>query len=204
MSISYLSRAFRLDQRAAAALEFALVAPLFLMTIFGILDYGMQFYGSHVLQGAVSQAARSSTLEGFATNQSSLDDMVNTRVRQVFGDAHVEFTRRAYLNYEDVGKAERIYELPSSGGVVRTDGKLDPGECFDDANGSGKWEADRGRIGNGGPDDIVLYEVVMNFDRMFPFWAFVGQPQESTMKASTLLRNQPYGKNILEVKKICP
>lgn len=192
--------AFSLDRRGAAAVEFALVLPLFLMTLFGIFDYGMQFYGKHVLQGAVSQSARNSTLETHLDDQDDLDDVVKARVHQIFAGAELQFKRRAYLTYEDVGKAERIIHKSAPG---NSNDRLDPGECFIDANGSGQWEADRGRIGNGGPDDIVFYEVTMEFDRMFPFWALVGQPQKAEMTASTLLRNQPYAKATVEAREIC-
>jgi hypothetical protein len=198
-----LTTLFR-DRNAATIVEFALVSPLFFLALFGVLDYGMQFYGQHILQGAVSQAARNSTLEDYAGNQQALDDMVEARVHQVFASATVEFSRRAYQSFDDVGKPEEIEEKPSSGGVTRVDGRLDPGECFYDANGSGNWEADRARAGNGGADDVVHYEVEAKIKRMFPFWALAGQSQDTTLRAATVLRNQPYGTNSFVVRKICP
>lgn len=192
------------NSKGATIVEFALVAPLFFLTLFGVLDYGMQFYGQHVLQGAVSQAARNATLETYANNQQALDGVVEARVRQLFGGATLVFTRKAYQSFDDVGKPENIYERASEPGIPRVDGQLDPGECFDDANGSGRWEADRFRAGNGGADDVVHYVVEANINRLFPFWALMGQPEVTTLRAATVLRNQPYGQNTFVVKKICP
>lgn len=184
------------DTYGATVVEFALVAPLFLLALFGALDYGMLFYGQHVLQGTVSQAARNSTLEDFAADQDALDDLVDARVKQVFPSAVVQFSRRAYSGFDGVGQHEPIEGKPN---VVRPPVN---GECYFDMNGSGQWEADQSRVGNGGADDVVHYEVSARVDRMFPFWALIGQPQESTLQAATVLRNQPYGAGFV-VEKIC-
>lgn len=184
------------DKRGATVVEFALVAPLFFLALFGVLDYGMLFYGQHVLQGAVSQSARNSTLEDYATDQDALDNLVEARVHQVFSGAVVEFQRRAYVGFDGVGKHEPLVHDAAAVRAPRT------GECFWDMNGSKRWEADQSRVGNGGADDVIVYEVTANIDRMFPFWALVGQPQQTTLRAATVLRNQPYGTSFV-VEKIC-
>jgi hypothetical protein len=205
MMFRRITLALRLDQRAATAVEFALVAPLFLMTLFGIMDYGMQFYGQHVLQGVVSQSARNSALEQNISEvgRDTLNGVVTSAVKKIFPGAELEFKRSAYLSYEEIGKSERIVDKDGNDA-------LSSGECFIDTNGSGTWDSVSGRVdkdggiqGSGGPDDIILYEVTMTFDRMFPFWALVNQPQQSEMKASTTLRNQPFGKAMYEARKIC-
>jgi len=53
-----LARAWRRDQRGATAVEFAFVAPVFLILVFGIIETGLVFVGSLVLDGAVAEAAR--------------------------------------------------------------------------------------------------------------------------------------------------
>lgn len=46
------------DTRGASALEFALVAPLFLTLVFGIFQFGMAFYANAGLRNGVEAAAR--------------------------------------------------------------------------------------------------------------------------------------------------
>lgn len=46
------------DARGAAVLEFALVAPLFLALLFGIVGYGGYFWRGHTIQQAANDAAR--------------------------------------------------------------------------------------------------------------------------------------------------
>lgn len=51
-------RELRQDARGAAALEFALVAPLFLLLLIGILQMGIGFYANAGLRSGVEAAAR--------------------------------------------------------------------------------------------------------------------------------------------------
>ena len=67
------------------------------------------------------------------------------------------------------------------------------GEPFEDANGNGQWDADRGRSGFGGARDAVLYSVNVEYDRFFPIARFIGVSETMDMTVSTVLRNQPYG-----------
>lgn len=190
------ARALRRDTRGVALIEFALTAPVFLLLLLGIFDFCWQMYAQQVLQGAVSQAARLSTLEGNSADQSALDDEVEERVLDVFPGAEVTFSRLAYESYDEVGQPEPLTDKNGNG-------TRDPGECFEDLNATGSWEADRGSSGNGGADDVVLYEATMEFDRILPVWRMLGQAEHATLKAATVLRNQPYGSNSATSQVIC-
>lgn len=184
------------NKRGTAIMEFALTAPVFLLLLMGIFDYCWQMYAQQVLQGAVSQAARLSTLESFSADQKRLDDNVRSKVLDVFHGATVEFKRKAYESYDLVGKPEPLTDKNGNG-------VWDSGECFEDMNGTGSWEADRGLDGNGGADDVVLYVASMKFNRVLPVWSMLGQPQETTLRAQTVLRNQPFGTNTSSREVIC-
>lgn len=194
---SFLPRRLGRNEDGAALTEFALMAPLFLLLLMGIFDYGWQMYAQQVLRGAVSKAARDSTLETYANNQSALDARVRARVQNVFASAEVNFKRKAYDAFDQVGTAERF-----------TDGNgnssYDSGECYDDSNGNGRWDADRGRDGNGGASDIILYTAEMKFNRVLPVWAMLGQPQSMTLTATSVLRNQPFANGADAPADSCP
>lgn len=175
----------RWDRRGSAVTEFALTAPLFLLVLMGIFDYSWQMYAKQVLSGAVSKAGRASTLEINSGTQTSLDDAVRIRVQQVFRDATVSFGRRSYDSFDDIGRPENFTD--SNGNGLR-----DSGECFQDVNGNGSWDADRGQVGNGSADDVVVYTASMTITRVLPVWKMLGQPQEKVISASTVMRNQPY------------
>lgn len=180
-----LLRRLRANERGLAMVEFALTAPLFLLILMGIFDYCWQMYAQQVLQGAVSKAGRDSTLQVNASDQSALDDAVEAQVLKVFRNAQMSFTRKAYDRFDQVAVEERYTD-------ANDNGSYDSGECFDDFNNNGRWDADRGIEGNGGADDVVLYTASMTFDRVLPVWKMLGQPQSTTLSSSTVLRNQPF------------
>jgi Flp pilus assembly protein TadG len=62
-----MSRSFR-KQRGAAAVEFAVVAPVFVLLIFGMIEYGRMVMVQQMLTNASREGARRAVLEG-ATEQ---------------------------------------------------------------------------------------------------------------------------------------
>lgn len=175
----------RSDEAGATALEFGLVAPIFIMMLMALFDFGFQIYAQSVLQGGVQAAARSATLETGGTNSAAIDKEVEDIVRTVVPGAAVTFSRRNYANFEDVGKAEDFDDTDG-------DGICNNGEPFEDVNGNGAWDTDRGADGLGGARDAVLYGASVEYQRVFPFHKFIGVPGTIKIEGSTVLRNQPF------------
>jgi len=65
-----LARRRRASDRGSAAVEFALVLPLFLMILFGIIEYGWMFYQQFNLASAVRDGLR----QGVTVSQSASPD----------------------------------------------------------------------------------------------------------------------------------
>jgi len=189
-------RRLRRDDRGTAITEFALTAPLFLLILMGIFDFSWQMYGKQVLSGAVAKAARDATLESNSGTQAALDAVVRKKVQDVFANADVTFTRKAYDSYDEIGDPENYTD-------TNKNGRYDTGECFQDVNGNRNWDSDRGQAGNGGAEDVVVYTANMKITRILPVWNMLGQPQETTIKASTVLRNQPYAAATATNSVIC-
>jgi Flp pilus assembly protein TadG len=57
-------RGRRRNERAAAAVEFALIAPLLLMLVFGIIDFGWMLMKANLVNNAARDAVRSASLSG--------------------------------------------------------------------------------------------------------------------------------------------
>jgi Flp pilus assembly protein TadG len=57
-------RLFRRKRRAAAAVEFALVAPVFFLLVFGMIEYGRMLMVQQVLTNASREGARAAVLDG--------------------------------------------------------------------------------------------------------------------------------------------
>ena len=177
-------RTFATDESGAAIVEFAMIAPVMLITLFGMFDLGHGLYTKAMIQGAIEKAARGSTIEGVTTG--ALDAKVTAAVRQVAPNAAIVFNRKSYTNFTDVGQPEAFTDTDSNG-------LCNGGETYEDANGNGVWDANQGRTGNGGARDAVLYTVLVSYPRVFPIARLIGQSNTTQMAATTVLRNQPYG-----------
>lgn len=174
------------NQSGASAVEFALVAPVLMTMLFGLFDLGHNMYTAQMLQGAIQKAARDSTIESAATTSAQLDAFVTKAVSAIAPGATLTFNRKSYSSFASVSQPEDYTDQ-------NINGICDSGEAFEDANGNGSWDKDRGRDGVGGARDAVLYTVSVAYDRVFPIAAFIpGQTKTFTMSTSTVLRNQPY------------
>lgn len=173
------------DRRGAALVEFALVAPILLLMLLGMFDMGYNYYVQSQLQGAIQKAARDSGIEGAHAHMSGIDARVAKAVHALVPSAEVEFARRHYASFTDVSRPEDFSDIDGNG-------ICGGGEPFEDANGNGIWDEDRGSEGQGGARDAVLYVVTVSYRRPFGVTAFVGLPETFTTQATTVLRNQPY------------
>lgn len=72
-------------ERGATAVEFALVAPVFLMFVLGLMDLGRLFYIKNLMQYAVGQSARYVVVNPTIT-QSALETYAQSQVSSMFGD----------------------------------------------------------------------------------------------------------------------
>ena len=183
-------RALRRDQRGVTAVEFALVAPVMLLMVMGFFDLAHRVYATAMLQGAMQKAARDSTLE--TASPEALDLKVKSLVIGVTGKAAIfRSGRLSYSDFNSVGQPERFIDAKADGRELNN--RYDKGECFEDMNGNSVWDSDLGKTGNGGAQDAVLYTMRVTYPRLFPMAGLMGWPKEQEIKASTVLRNQPYG-----------
>lgn len=174
------------EERAAALVEFALVAPVFVLFLLGLFDISYNIYAASILEGAIQKAARDSTIEGVDINSTTIDARVSEVVRQVVPNATIEFERLAYTNFADVARPEDFTDTDGNG-------RCNDGEPFEDVNGNDIWDDDRGRNSAGSARDAVLYSVTVTYRRAFPIAGMIGVPEDTTTVARTVLRNQPYG-----------
>lgn len=172
------------DRRGATIVEFGLVAPVLALMLMGLFDLMHRGYVSAILSGTLQQAGRDSTLETNAEAAAAIDAAVEAAVNKVAPNATYESERLNYYAFSDVHREEDYTD-------ANDNGRYDLGECFEDSNGSGSWDDDMGRAGQGGADDVVAYTVTVTYPRLFPFWSLFGSPNES-VSATTILRNQPY------------
>lgn len=171
----------------ATVVEFALILPALMVVLFGLFDLSYNMYTAQMLQGAIQDAARDSTIEGAGGSQATIDANVTRAVSAVAPGATLSFNRKAYASFSGVNRPEDFDD-------VNGNEACDNGEPYEDANGNGTWDLDPGSAGFGSARDAVLYTVTVNYSRAFPVAAFIpGQSENFTLVSKTVLRNQPYG-----------
>jgi Flp pilus assembly pilin Flp len=180
-----MSARFRGDSRGAAAVEFALVAPVFFTLLATIFDLGQMVYGKALLSGAVQQAARDSSLE--TANTATADSLVAGMVRQILPDATVTGTRTSYYDFTDIGRPERWND-------TNNDATCDNREAYVDENRNGAWDRDVGVRSNGGAGDVVIYSVTVDYKPLFRVPFAPGSWNRATLRAAAVRKNQPFAK----------
>jgi len=181
--VSATARKLRSDKRGVTTIEFALVAPVFLMVIVGCLDLGQMVYAKGVLDGAVEKAARDSSLE---TGDTSLaDGMVKNTITKVLPNATVSSTRKSYFDFTNANKGE---DLDDENG----DGECSEDESFTDLNGNDRWDEDLGEDGNGGANDVIVYTVTVAYDPVFAVPLVPIDWSRREIESTAVKRNQPF------------
>ncbi|RVT93171.1 TadE/TadG family type IV pilus assembly protein [Sphingomonas crocodyli] len=178
------------DLRGAAAIEFALVVPFLLLLIMGLCELAYQGYIQSILTGAVEKAGRDSTIQG--ADIDTIDDQVLTQVQQAAPRAVFSTgfpSRKSYTTFGNI-QPEPFTDLNG-------DGVRQIGECYTDINNNKAWDADPGSTGAGGASDSVVYTVTISYPRLFPLAAWMGWTGPQVLTATTTLKNQPYGTQVI-------
>lgn len=167
----------------STVIEFAIVAPVLILLLTGIFDVGYMVYAQAVLNGAIQQAARSSSLE--TADTSAADAYITSIMQRILPSAQVATTRKSYYDFTDIAR-------PEAWNDSNNDGTCDNSEAYTDENGNGHWDADVGKSGNGGADDVVIYTVTVTYKPIFSNPFIAGTAATRTLTASTVKKNQPF------------
>lgn len=181
------------DTQGIAATEFALIAPVFTMLLMGSLDIGHTLYMQAVLQGTIQKAARDSSLEsGTATaTQTTIDTRIRTAVKKLntsMTDSDITITRRYYKTFSTASAAQAETWTDTN-----TNNTCDNGEPYSDANNNSVWDRDGGNSGQGAARDITVYNITVTYPHLLPLWKILGTSSMNTVRATTVMANQPYG-----------
>ena len=154
--IALLAR-LRRAQRGAAIVEFALVLVPLVLFLFGGLDLGYQAYLRSVVQGALNDVARSSSLEAPGipcsgeTVEKKIDCAIRTRSDVVARNATYRISMTSFYDFSGIGRSEKLVSDNNR------NGRYDAGDCFVDLNENARPVGDLN--GDGQPDLLFLSEI---------------------------------------------
>lgn len=189
----------RRSEEGATIIEFALIAPVLFLLIMGVFDMGHRVYVKVILDGAMEDAARHSTVEVSPTEIAKIDARMEAQILQIAPNAEVKVERFNFFSYNDIGQAE-LFDDKNGNGVC------DANETYEDKNDNGRWDATLAKEGIGGARDVVEYHVSVSYDQLFPLWKMLGIDQRTTLSSQTVLKNEPYAKQATRtaVTRTCP
>ncbi len=180
----------RRQNLGAALIEFAFAAPLVILCVAAVIEFGMIMFVDSLLEGAVRQASRFG-ITGYAPAGVSRADLITqTIVDGAVGlvqASDITITTLVYSSFSSIGQPEPFVDANGNG-------TYDAGETFSDVNGNGKWDADMGAAGVGGPGDVVVYTATVNWPLMTHLLDdVIGSAGRIRLSASTTVRNEPWG-----------
>ena len=177
------------DEAGSPAVEFGLVAPLLLLVMIGIIEFGMIMFVTVLMEGGLREAARygitGQTPEG-GDRMARILAIVADRTLGLVDLSKATITLTAYPTFDDVGKGEAFTDGNGNG-------KYDAGETYKDCNGNGKHDADRGKADAGNAGDVVVYQ----FDYDWPLLTsmmmpLIGEDGKFHIQANAVVRNEPW------------
>jgi len=181
MKLRRLLGSIKRSDDGSSIVEFALILMPLCVILFGSLELGYRIYAQSVINGALRDAARMASTGGFTGAQ--IDAQVSTVIKSFSRDATVTIVKKNYQDFTGVGVAEPIESGSVESGTY----------CFKDINNSGGWEEDQGETGLGGAEEVVYYEVGMDYDTLLPFnYKYLGMGQITSLSANTLVSNEPF------------
>jgi Flp pilus assembly pilin Flp len=181
----------RLAQRedGTSVVEFGLLAMPLTIMIMGVMDLGHTYYVDSVMNGAMHELARDSSLEGASlqSNRDIVDARLRENIRLISPDAQITITRRYYKTFSKAAAAQAEDWTDAN-----SNGRCDNNEPFIDGNNNTVWDADGGDDGQGGSKDIVIVRVAVQYRRLFPTKSLIGLGEDVQLLTDSILANQPY------------
>lgn len=188
---SFFNSAFVCDARGATAIEFAIVASVFFMVMFAIIEYGLFMFTKVAIESATMQASRTI---GVGTPSSNCLDTVQ-KAKQLIAQK-----TSGLIRSESAVITSTVVSEPTSGTPPVPDICLDnagipyPPSCT-------RWVENGGNpdtydpdavisIGNAG--DLVEIRVTYLWRVLFPiFRSHIGENGVLTITTTTVVKNEP-------------
>ncbi len=168
------------------AVEFALITPVFMLLLFGIIEFSLIMYVTSVMEGAVSYSSRYGktgyTAAG-SSRQAQIIAAITQRTAGLLDASKITIVSKVYPSFDSISKEEPYIDSNHNG-------TRDTGETYTDVNGNGQWDSS-GVAGLGNANDIVVYTVYYPWTINTPI---IGRFFNNTIYISsrTVVKNEPY------------
>ncbi len=186
------------NDRGTTTIEFAVIAPLFFLVVFAILEFGLIGFTQIALQSAVANVSRSVSLNNSPTPGARLTKF-NTDIRNMTS---------TLPNGSNISVASAVVGDRGSGGVATkpdiclTQPASSPAVCplgtpYQDINGNNVYDGPGGQ-NLGASGNLVQIQVTLPWEIKFPFLKSLFSGKDSSgnptsvllLSASTIIKNE--------------
>ncbi len=189
--------------RGTAAIEFAIIAPVFILILLAVLQFAIIGWAKSTLETALRDAARFAITGAKgteATREASIIAGIDQRMssfRRQYGQPII-VTTKVYPTFEDIAQPETIVMDANSNGVCDTN------DQYIDFNLNNTYDLDMSKTGYGGPSDVVIYSATFPLEAMLPLnTGIFNLGQVFNLKAIAAVQNEPYGALTPPPVKLC-
>ena len=178
---------FLRNNEGVTALEFALIAPVLLLLIMGIVEFSIVMFINTVLEGATiasSRYGKTGYVESGSTRQQQIIKQITDRTAGILDPALITVTTTVYPAFNSVNKPEPYTDTNGNN-------QYNIGEPYTDVNGNGQWDSDMGAAGLGNANDVVVYTASYPWTIQTPMVAAI-LGSTFTIASRTVVKNEPY------------
>ena len=165
------------DRQGSALIEFALIGPIFLWLLIGIIEFGLMYFAGVLIESGTRSISR------FAiTGEQTEGKTREQAIKELFA--------KNTFGFIDMNKV-KIVTTPLSNFTGTT--LSEPGDVnnFVDLNCNGIWDAQRDDAGQ--ESEVVAYTVSYRWNFITPLLGnILGKPNYIDLESKTVVQNEPY------------
>jgi Flp pilus assembly protein TadG len=180
------------DRDGVTIVEFAIVAPVMILFITGLFEFGYVLFARSTLESAVLEAARGSRVANCPNeNAKAVEKEIQDRMQIISSSDGVPPILKVESYGEEFGDVGNPEPFTDTNG----NGKRDTGESFTDVNGNGNFDQDMGQSGDFGDfGEVVRFTATYNVSSLVPFIATtINDGQDFyPIQSVTVVRNEPF------------
>lgn len=184
-----LFRHIRFSEDGVSAIEFALIAPVLMLLIFGIIEYSLIMVVYNVMESSTaisSRLGKTGYAESGMTRAETIIHDITRRAGTVIDPNELTVTSKFYKQYDQINDPEPFVD-------ANLNGNYDGGETYTDINGNSQWDADMGASGYGSAGDVVVYQVSYPWNVTTPIMReLIGTNGIYTVTTHAVVKNEPY------------
>lgn len=177
------------DERGVAAVEFAILAPIFIGVVLAILEFSTAYFTQQAMENVsynITRLAKTGYVEAGRTQEQTIMAMLHSRLDGLVDPNDIHVNSTVYREFSDIDQNEPFIDANNNG--VR-----DAGENYTDTNRNGEYDGALSVTGYGQAGQITVYEVTVPWRALTPIMAnIVGAGATITLTSHIVVRNEPY------------